>query len=120
MNGLYPHTHPRRQDETILDVPIPSASSTAVLRVQLLPQFPDHAPGEQAAGAGIIDGLGVIRTAFDPSRSTGQTNLPRFPHYATALRLLGIVIRHQWVDPGGLVAYHPRLNPWHSQNSLGE
>ncbi len=37
----------------------------------------------------------------------------------TALRLLGIVIRHQWVDPGGLVAYHPRLNPWHAQNSLG-
>lgn len=41
------------------------------------------------------------------------------PPHMTALRLLGIVIRHQWVDPGGLVAYHPRLNPWHSNNSLG-
>ena len=40
------HPHPR-QDESILDVPIPSASSTAVLRVQLPPQFPDHAPGKE-------------------------------------------------------------------------
>ncbi len=29
----------------MLDVPIPAASSTAVLRLQLPPQFPDHAPG---------------------------------------------------------------------------
>lgn len=36
---------PIAQEETVLDVPIPSASSTAVLRVQLPPQFPDHAPG---------------------------------------------------------------------------
>lgn len=36
---------PIAQEETVLDVPIPSASSTAVLRVQLSPQFPDHAPG---------------------------------------------------------------------------
>jgi ubiquitin-protein ligase len=65
----------------MFDIPMPSASATAVLRVQLPPLFPDHPP---------------------------------------ALRLMGLNIRHQWVDPGGLVAYHPRLNPWHPQNSLAE
>ncbi|GAB5033261.1 modifier of partial [Nannochloropsis oceanica] len=70
-----------QQDATVFDLPLPSASATAVLRVSLPSSFPDHPP---------------------------------------SLRLLGLSVRHPWVDGQGVVSCHPKLNPWHASNSLAE
>ncbi|EKU22409.1 hypothetical protein NGA_0436300, partial [Nannochloropsis gaditana CCMP526] len=68
-------------DSSLFDLPIPSASATAVLRVSLPHNFPDEPP---------------------------------------SLRLLGLGVRHAWIDATGAVVRHPKLSPWQSTHSLAE
>jgi hypothetical protein len=86
----------------MFDVPIPTASPSALLRIILPPQFPEQAPGKRCE-------LTIIITPHTAHSSA----IP-----SSALKLHGVAVRHPWVDGSGVIAGHPRLNPWDIQNSL--